>query len=203
GYSPFTPGNSIPFGGPQNTASINEDLTWIRGKHEVRFGGLYNYIRENRAFGAYEEAVEALGTNAPTAVNGLVTGLLHDFQVAFYPQGKFPSINNVVTPECTLTLPVSPPDFTRSNRYHESALYVQDAWKTTRRVTVNLGMRWEYFGPPANKHKNLDANFYPGSGANIMQQVGNGKVYIAPQSPVGGTWEKRLTNFAPRVGFAW
>ena len=203
GYSPFSPGNAIPFGGPQNVASINQDLSWTQGKHTVRFGGLYEYIRENRAFGAYEEAVEALGTNANNAVNGLVTGQLHDFQVAFYPQGKFPCINGVQTPECTLTLPVGPPDFTRSNRYHQAALYAQDAWKTTRRLTVNLGLRWEYFGPSANKDKNKDSNFYLGPGANLMQQIGNGKVFIAPQSPVGGTWAKEWTNFAPRVGFAW
>jgi len=203
GYSPFTPGNAIPFGGPQNVGSVNEDVSWIRGAHTFRFGGLYEYIQENRAFGAYEEAVEALGTNSETAVNGLVTGLLHDFQVAFYPQGKFPCIAGVVTPDCTVTLPVQPPDFTRSNRYHQSALYVQDSWKTTRRLTVNLGMRWEYFGPPVNKDPKKASNFYPGSGANLMQQIGNGKVYIVPQSPIGGAWERQLTNFAQRVGFAW
>src|SRR5439155_5161107 len=168
-----------------------------------RFGGLYNHIQDNRAFGAYQEAVEALGTNSNNAVNGLVTGLLHDFQAAVYPQGKFPCVANVATPECTLTLPVGPPNFTRSNLFHESALYAQDSWQTTRRLTLNLGLRWEYFGPQANKNPNLDSNFFLGSGANIQQQSGNGKVYTSPTSPIGGLWKKDWNNFGPRVGFAW
>jgi outer membrane receptor protein involved in Fe transport len=203
GYSPYTPGNSIPFGGPQNYAAVNEDVSWIHGKHTLRFGGLYNYIRDNRAFGAYAEAVEALGTNSNNAVNGLVTGLLHDFQAAVYPQGKFPCVNNVPTPDCTLTLPVGPPDFTRSNRFHEWALYAQDTWHAMRNWTFNLGMRWEYFGPQANKDPNKDSNFYLGQGANLHQQIGNGQVLTSPNSPVGGTWKKDWNNIAPRVGFAW
>src|SRR5207244_2053191 len=102
GYSPFTPGNAVPFGGPQNFIAFNEDASWSHGVHNVRFGGLYNYIQDNRAFGAYQEAVEALGTNSSSAVNGLVSGLLHDFQAAVFPQGKFPCIAGVVTPDCTL-----------------------------------------------------------------------------------------------------
>lgn len=203
GYFSNTPSGAIPFGGPQNTAIIYEDMSWIHGKHSVRFGGLHQYIRDNRAFGAYEEAVGALGTNSNNAVNGLVTGQLHDFQVAVYPQGKYPCVAGIVTPACTLTLPLGLPDFTRSNRYHESALYVQDAWKMIPRLTINLGLRWEYFGPPQNKDPNKDSNFYPGAGANEMQRIGNGQESIASQSPVHGTWAKEWTDYAPRVGFAW
>ena len=203
GYSPFTPGNAIPFGGPQNFFEFNEDVSWIHGLHTVRFGGLYNYIQDNRAFGAYQQAVEALGTNSNNAVNGLVTGLLHDFQAAVYPQGKFPCVAGVATPACTLTLPVGPPNFSRSNRFHEGALYAQDAWHAAPNWTFNLGLRWEYFGPQANKNERLDSNFFPGPGANIEQRAGTGQVFTAPASPIGGIWKKEWTNFAPRLGFAW
>jgi outer membrane receptor protein involved in Fe transport len=86
--------------------------------------------------------------------------------VAIYPQGQFPCVNGVQTPSCTLTLPVGPPTFERSNRYHEYALYFQDSWKVSPRVTVNLGLRWEYFGVQHNVNANLDSNFYPASGGN-------------------------------------
>jgi len=203
GYSPNTPGNSIPFGGPQNFFTLNEDVSYSRGSHNFRFGGLYTYFQDNRTFGAYEEAVEALGTNTANAVNGLITGQLHDFQAAIYPQGKFPCINKVTTAACTLTLPVGPPNFSRSNRFHEAALYAQDSWKVRPRFTVNLGVRWEYYGPQANTTQQLDSNFYLGSGPNIEIQSGNGQILVAPNSPVGGLWAKNWTNFAPRVGFAW
>src|SRR5262249_27599435 len=137
GYAPYLPGAALPFGGPQNFLAFNEDVSWIRTAHTVRFGGLYNYMRDNRTFGAYENAVESLGTNSNSAVNGLVMGQLHDFQAAIYPQGKFPCVAGVPTPACTVTLPVGPPNFARSNRFHEAALYVQDAWRAKPHWTFN------------------------------------------------------------------
>ena len=203
GYSPFSPGNAIPFGGPQNEATINEDYSINAGKHNFRFGGDFTYLQDNRTFGAYEEAVEALGTNVKTAADGFLNGELSQFQAAVYPQGKYPCVAGVVTADCTLTLPVGPPTFSRSNRFHEAALYSQDSWKLKPNFTLNLGLRWEYFGPPANSKPALNSNFYLGTGSNIELQSAGGVVQTATQSPVGGIWAKQWTNFAPRVGFAW
>ncbi|MBV9302262.1 MAG: TonB-dependent receptor [Acidobacteriaceae bacterium] len=209
GYSPFTPGNAIPFGGPQNQATINEDYSITAGKHDFRFGGLFTYLQDNRLFGAYEEAVEALGTNTANALNNLTLGQLSQFQAAIYPQGKYPCLHNVttgatiVTPACTLALPVGPPSFSRSNRFHDSALYAQDSWKIRPTFTLNLGVRWEYFGPPANSRPALNSNFFLGTGSNIELQSATGVVDTATSNPVGGIWKKQWNDWAPRIGFAW
>jgi outer membrane receptor protein involved in Fe transport len=205
GYSPRTPGNSIPFGGPQNYYQINQDITKTFGKHSIRFGGLFTYLNDNRTFGAYAEAVAALGTNVSSALSGLVSGQLHDFQAAIYPQGKYPCIGGVVTADCTLSLPVGPPNFSRSNVVHEGGLYVQDSWKLKPRLTVNLGLRWEYFGPQANKKPGLDSNFFFGSGSNIETQSATGRLLTStdPANPLGGLWRKDYKLFAPRLGVAY
>lgn len=195
GYLPYSPGNGIPFGGPQNFLQTAEDVSWTKGKHQLRFGGQYTYLRDNRAFGAYAEANLTLGTNLGTGLDNYMRGLVRNFQAAVYPQGKYPGD--------TLTLPVGPPDFTRSNRYHEWAFYAQDSWKVTPRVTLNLGIRWEYFGVQHNKDPKKDSNYYDGAGANIFERVRNGRVFLAPDSPVGGLWAKDWTDFAPRIGVAW
>ena len=98
------------------------------------------------------------------------------FTGAVDPQGKYPcqesgspfdpyfygnSPTPIVTPACTVNLPATSPNFSRSNRYNEGALYLQDSWKVSRRFTLNLGVRWEYFGTQHNKNPNLDSNFYP------------------------------------------
>jgi hypothetical protein len=70
-------------------------------------------------------------------------------------------------------------------------------------VTVNLGVRYEYYGVQHNTDPRLDSNFYFGDGANIFQQIRNGRVMIAPDSPVGGLWGQDKNNFAPRLGAAW
>ena len=112
------------------------------------------------------------------------------------------------TPACTVNLPVGPPNFSRSNRYNETGLYVQDSWKATLRLTFNIGLRWEYYGTKQNRNSNLDSNFYlpdsVGSTSPLFPQgVANGAVELAPQSPFKALWAASLTNFAPRLGFAW
>jgi len=195
GYSQFTPGNAIPFGGPQNIGQVSEDVNWNKGKHQFRFGGQYVYIQDNRAFGAYQNATEQLGSNKATGLSNFVAGQLLLFQGAIFPQGKFPGD--------TLTLPVGPPDFTRSNRYHDFALYGNDSLRIKPRFTLNLGLRWEYFGVQHNKDPKKDSNFYFGSGSTLQERIRNGKVMLAEDSPVGSLWKKDFNNFAPRVGFAW
>lgn len=197
GYDPFTPGGSIPFGGPQNFAEVYEDVSWTRGRHSLRFGGSFEYIRDNRTFGAYETAGEYLSAgDIGTAVGNFAAGQLAQFQVAINPQGKYPGD--------TVNLPLTAPNFSRSNRYIEPALYVQDAWKVTPRFTLNLGLRWEYFGVQHNKNPQLDSNYYAGNLAtDTPQGIAGGSVQLAPNSPIGGLWKKDYKDFAPRVGFAW
>src|SRR5262249_51858179 len=154
----------------QNFLQYYEDVSYTHGSHQARFGGSYTYLRDNRAFGAYQEAVEVLGTNVRAGMDGFLTGQLNRFQAAVNPQGKFPCVSaSAPTPDCTLTLPVGPPSFSRSNRYHEFAFYGQDTWKLRPRFTVNAGLRWEYFGVQHNKNPQLDSNFYDGSGSSIFQ----------------------------------
>jgi len=210
GYLPENPGSAIPFGGPQNLYTISDDLSWTAGRHQLRFGGQYVHTRDNRIFGAFETAVEDLASSDITAgLANLVSGQLFDFQGAVDPQGKFPCVRDfatgaaIQTPNCTLTLPVNPPNFGRNNRYNDMAFYGQDTWKLFPRFTLNLGLRWEYYGVQHNADPSLDSNFYFGPGQSIFDRIRTGSVQIANQSPVGGLWEPQKKNFAPRVGFAW
>ncbi|HKW62214.1 MAG TPA: carboxypeptidase regulatory-like domain-containing protein [Candidatus Acidoferrum sp.] len=205
GYSPFTPGNAIPFGGPQNFVQAYQDLSSVHGRHTFRFGGNYTYIRDNRSFGAYQEAVESLSatTTFSTSIENFLNGVLGQFQSAIDPQGKFPCGAAGAVPNCTVTLPVGPPVFARSNRYHEFGTYFEDSWKATNRLTFNLGMRWDYFGVQHNKDPNLDSNYYDAQGGNIFTNIRNGSVATVPNSPIHGLWKKDWNNFGPRLGVAY
>lgn len=202
GYAPYTPGNSIPFGGPQNYIEATEDMSWVKGSHSLRFGGTYRYLRDNRTFGAYEEAVEVYGKNFGQGMENFLLGNLYQFQAAVNPQGKYPC-GATVTPDCTLTLPVGQPNFSRSNRYNDFGLYVQDSWKASSRLTLNLGVRWEYFGTQHNKNSALDSNFYLGNSGTRIQQIAAGTVVTVPNSPIKELWKPQWHDFAPRLGFAW
>jgi hypothetical protein len=67
---------------------------------------------------------------------------------------------------------------------------VQDDWRVTRHLTVNLGLRYEYAGPLSEK-SDLISNFIPSQG---LVQVGHG---------LDALYDKDWNNFAPRVGFAY
>jgi len=211
GYLPSSTANSLPFGGPQNVAQIAQDMTWTRGPHQFKFGAQYVYTRDNRVFGAFEEGGEFLSKgNTANSFDALVSGTgLYRFAVAIDPQGKFPCFrdpatnNPIVTAGCTLVGPTGSPNFSRSNRYRDSAAYFQDTWKATNRLTLNLGLRWEYYGVQHDKHPTNDANFVLGPGSYILPQVNAGFVANGNNLPDGRLWNPQYANFAPRVGFAY
>jgi hypothetical protein len=210
GYLPYAAGSAIPFGGPQNVAEIDQSIVWTHGKHNFKAGAEYVYIRDNRVFGAYQNATEYLSYNSATdAYDNMLAGQLYRFTVAIYPQGEFPCFRNpttnapIQTPACTLTGPATSPNFSRSNRYNDGAAYIQDTWRTTQRLTLNLGLRWEYYGVQHDKTPSNDANFVLGPGRNIYQQVQNGFVTNGSNLPGGHLWTPRMDNFAPRIGFAY
>lgn len=197
GYTPNAPGNGIPFGGPQNFVQLYQDFSWSHGKHNFRFGGSYDYQRDNRTFGAYQTAGYYLGSGTGTVTGSiarLLSGNAYQYQAAIYPQGKLPGQ--------TVSLPLTQPNFSRSNRYNEGAVYGQDAWKLTPRFTLNIGLRWEYFGAQHNKNSALDSNFYdPANQINTPLGIRLGQVQLADNA--GGLWQPRTDNFAPRIGFAY
>ena len=131
------------------------------------------------------------------------------------------TINPTVTPAVR-------PVYYRGFRANEFAAYFQDDWRIHPRLTLNLGVRWDYFGPPHNFISGLDSNFYSGSPVeptctvtdplnaankasgpcNIQNQyypVGNPTL----QAFSGGglqvrnneIWNKDTNNFAPRLRF--
>jgi len=199
----------LPFGGPQNTIQAYEDLAWTKGAHTIRFGGQFNYIQLNKAYGAYAQAVEQLGHDFGTGLDNFASGVLTNFQAAVNPAGALPCAQNpqtltlIQTPGCTITLPATQPSFSRSYRYRDWAAYAQDSWRLTPKFTVNYGVRYEYFGVQHGLDPNLDSNLYFGAGSNEFEQLRTGQIFTVPQSPIGELWSPRYGTVAPRAGIAW
>ena len=121
GYLPYNPGSAIPFGGPQKLAQFYQDATWIKDRHELRFGGSFVRIMDDRTFGAFMNPVQTLGGSLGEALDNLMLGQLLQFQTAIDPAGHYPGDR--------VTLPVGQPEFTRNNRYNEWAVYLNDNWR--------------------------------------------------------------------------
>lgn len=82
--------------------------------------------------------------------------------------------------------------------------FVQDDWKVTPRFTLNLGVRFDYFGHWGNYHNSTTPFpfFSPGSGSNFADQITSGSMSLR-----GGQSAYVVNNrphgLSPRVGFGW
>lgn len=79
-------------------------------------------------------------------------------------------------------------------RFNILAFFVQDDWKIRPNLTINLGLRWEYFSPLTETQGNI-SKVILGSGANALSglQVKKG----------GNLFDTSKNNWGPQIGFAW
>jgi hypothetical protein len=178
-------GNSIA--GAANTGpnyNIVEDISWVKGSHQIGFGANYLFQMLNSHTGIN-------ATGVPT-FTGQITGLsLADFmvgQAVTWSQGN---------------------EGIYYHREHHVGLYVEDTWKATPRLTVNYGLRWEPYFPIYHKYGYFD-HFDPG----LFTQGVRSQVFVnAPAGlyfPGDPQWISgngiapvRYNQFEPRVGLAW
>ena len=95
------------------------------------------------------------------------------------------------------------PDYSIGQHYH--AAFLQEDWKVTRTLTLNLGTRWEFEAPQTERY-NAYANFEPSLTAPI--QVPGLNLHGGPTFPAANGGSRYFTDpthkmFAPRLGYAW
>ena len=159
----------------QTTYDGIDSLSYTRGTHLFKFGGeIHRTIFTGVGLETNGTGQVSFGTAGVNAFSGATP--LEDFMAGVPSAGNLLIGNIVVT--------------TYYNRY---ALYAQDDWRVIPRLTLNLGVRWEYLAPMGALHNAL-GNFAP-SAPTGMVQLG-----------VGGTnslYSTQKDEIAPRIGFAW
>lgn len=100
---------------------------------------------------------------------------------------------------------INPADGSKANAYrhyttHDYAVYFQDDWKATSRLTLNLGVRWDRYGAPSETH-GIVAQFTNISGCDVAHDAAC--ISAARVNPASRMWKTYNKDFAPRVGFAW
>jgi hypothetical protein len=88
------------------------------------------------------------------------------------------------------------------------ALYLQDDWRITPRLTLNLGLRWEYEGPRTERFNRTTRGFAYDAGSPLQERVPElnlrgGLVYAGVDGNPRGLYAPDRNNFAPRLGFAY
>jgi Carboxypeptidase regulatory-like domain/TonB dependent receptor len=171
GLADLGDGNFIPITDVDNTFQYQGSLTINRGAHTIKLGA--SLIRRQAL---NDQNNYGLGSWSFNPIDGDQTGL------AALLQGQFQQLqrsNSLV-----------PPNY----RTWEPSAYFQDDWRTTDKLTLNLGLRYEVF-TPFTAVKNALSNFDPQTGQIIVA----GQNGVNDYAGLHTTW----TNFAPRVGFAY
>jgi len=187
----FTLYTGSPLGGKASPGKTNgmdyqlaEDLSMTHGAHQIGFGANYvhanvNYLSGTNAMGVY--TVKA--TNTGLAMGDFMLGDASNFTqgqlVTWYP------------------------------RQHYGALYLQDTWKVSSRLSVISGIRWEPYIPPTTLYTQSgifgNAAYIQGLHSKVYPNAPAGLLFSGdPGVPGGNALDSyNWGHIAPRLGLAW
>ena len=98
------------------------------------------------------------------------------------------------------------PNLSRKYRSNDFAGFVEDDIKLSRRLSLNVGLRYEYFGVLHSTDRSQDVNFYFGAGSTTEDQLASGVLRSTDQNTgdlKGLLYHPNPFNFAPSIGIAW
>ncbi len=172
-----------PYQGGTNVYSVSDTLDLIRGKHEIRFGGVFRDNQMNVRNNAFQDGfISEIGdsTNddiADTLIGGMGNFAAHDQTFDGATVGR---------------------------RWKLVRPFVQDDWRVSSNLTVNLGLAWALVTPETeveNRQSNFDFEtgvWYVPKGAPAVSGC---TTCVASDGRVGVQFDK--TAFEPRIGLAW
>lgn len=94
------------------------------------------------------------------------------------------------------------PDFNRNYSYSRSYFFAQDSFRVSARLTLNFGLRYEWFGSPSNTGGTKDVQVLLGAGSAFTTRLQNATLQL-PGSGDEQIFGSDTGNWAPRLGFSW
>jgi Carboxypeptidase regulatory-like domain len=178
----------------QDAFSISDNLTWIKGGHSLKAGGLYtrNMARDGFGFGVnFRGQYRFRGGFTGNSFTDFLLGLPTDVRDQVTNRGPLDGYSN---------------DF---------AVFGQDDWKVNKSLTVFLGLRYEVVGT-WHEDGGMLANFTTDDGGHHVVPsaevaaklppglIALGRTRLASDAGIPDTLlNADMNNFSPRVGFAW
>ena len=211
--------------------NFSGDLSWLAGRHSMKFGGTYSYYRKNENALAGNNAGAFSGFLNTTPNSGVQTSVLAPNattqeanatrRAAFQSFANFLIGNNVTFSQAKF-------DYVADLRQFAVETYAQDEFKFRQNLTLYYGVRYSYFGAPYDRNGRL-TNFDPSvfNAAKAPQVTGAGNrvpgtgdfcnglivnsqnfqtlgLCVPTASPYGKYVVKAPKgDFAPRFGIAW
>lgn len=182
-----------------NTDSLKDNMQWVHGKHAITFGGQYEWLEFNDLY--------AYGASTPLTLSFAVT---ETGQVS--GASASPTKNTGLAYASFLLGAVDSSSYTEyaqiaqetGSRYHPFALYANDDYKLTPKLTVNAGLRWDVM-PPFRESENRFSFMNPTltnpvtGNMGALQFAGSGMDGCNCSTPIN-TYYK---DWGPRLGAAY
>jgi outer membrane receptor protein involved in Fe transport len=195
--SPLNFGTSLHKRERQTNTDFNASMTWTRGNWTHKFGGTYRVLLSN--YIDPDDSIQIrtgpeftrFNINADGSTTGLATG---------DPSRNGSGLASIllgagstgITPGFAIRLALAQKYF---------ALYSQNDWRVTNRLTLNLGLRWDVQPGPTerfNHMSSIDLN-----ATEPLFNTPGALVYPGNTIPRRNLWETDYKNFGPRFGIAW
>ena len=176
-----------PLGATQNMYEYSDELNWVRGKHSI-FAGLEWDVVDYNAFWYTGQPNGALSVSGEYTYNGSSgAAWQRPGQWLLGTVQKMPSANELAD---YLLGDYSATNATAGSEvgyFHQHNLmpYIQDDWRVSPKLTINLGLRYDYYSPPAEQY---------GHAGWLNPQTGKF---------TEATFLPNKYNFSPRAGFAY
>jgi len=195
GFPNLTDAGGAPSISDQHHYSVNDDLSWVRGNHNVKLGGSYYWI--------YLRRLVATLNRGQILYQGSLSGnAMADFLTGF-PSQTSTSVGADVANE--------------TRRY--VAGYLMDDWRITSRLTLNLGIRYELYTVPTEQSNRFASYDIPSRSLVVSSDSNNLPAgvlpqFLGPNAPLPlitthqlgiprGFSDTNSKNFAPRASFAY
>jgi hypothetical protein len=195
GFSNVGECNDCPFVNWNTTGMLTDNFSWNKGKHQIKIGGEVRRVRYNQ--------IGAVVPRGRFSFSGQYSG---------DPMADF-LLGTMSNTEGQVGAPIA------NMRSNYLALYIQDTWKLSPKLTINLGLRWEYESPWYDKHDaivNIDFR-WDNSIEPVYVRAGTGDPFEGnPQFPLPadvkytrdgrfgrGAFAPDRNDIAPRFGIAY
>ena len=175
GFSPQGPSNLL-----QNAFVYSDTVSWTHGRHTFKFGGGFSAYQTNIIFDFFVD-----GSFDFVGAGGIGTG--NDF--ADFLTGQ--PIDYFQAPKAATNARTK---FTYG--------FAQDEWRVNKKLTLTLGLRYEYSTPKLDTHGDT-FNVIPGRQSTVFPNAPVGLVFPGDQGAPRGVNFPDKNNWAPRIGFAW